>query len=185
MSTMPCLNKNMLWCSYRMKHSVGITILSTRVKTSLDLLQYSSPKHLSASPIGFIKCSGFSFQTLRSFTVLGTDVQVLEKKGGLDALPAPVLQRGFVELGRGGECSIQALSRSNCCYVAQRSFEEGYSVDMRDPQLPTDRPHLCFRDISSIHGWHSVHWKHHVSKSQRDENTQKKNQENANNQTSH
>lgn len=37
-NTMPCLNKNMLCWSHRMKHSVWITILSTRVKASLDFL---------------------------------------------------------------------------------------------------------------------------------------------------
>lgn len=42
----------------------------------------------------------FSFQTLRSFTVLGTDVQVLEKKGGLDALPAPLLKKGICGTGQ-------------------------------------------------------------------------------------
>lgn len=28
--------------------------------------------------------------------------------------------------------------RSNCCCVAQSSLAEGYSLDVNDPQLPTD-----------------------------------------------
>lgn len=35
---MLCLSKNMLWCSHRMKHLVGITTLITVMETSLDFL---------------------------------------------------------------------------------------------------------------------------------------------------
>lgn len=38
-------------------------------------------------------------------------------------------------------------------------------------------PHFCSRDISSIQGWHSVNWKHSVSKSQKHESILEKNKE--------
>lgn len=96
----------------------------------------------SVSPIGFIKYSVLPSRPCEASLFWALMYQCWRRKGHLDTLSAPPLQRGFVELDRGGEGSIQALNNvvqwGPTSYVAQHSLEEGYSVDTRDPQLLTD-----------------------------------------------
>lgn len=88
------------------------------------------------------------------------------RNGHLHALLAPLSQRVFVELGRGGEHSIQAPN--NTVQWGRAAVMQHNTALKRDIQWTWEIlrcpliPPLLQRCIQYSH-WRSVHWKYHVS----------------------
>lgn len=121
-SMIPCLNWNLIRCSYKIKHSAVINILSTRVKTSLDFsvqtITTASKCIASRSPVGFIKsqnrlvCKRTSRSSSpiiehqcsdlrsRSLTIPSTHTRVLERSSASPCLASSSAAQGSCGTGQ-------------------------------------------------------------------------------------